>query len=342
MRLLDTPVAEDLAGATPAGRLPNVGLSPVAVRLPRGTEPVAEILTRSGCDAVQRKVFAKIYGLRDSPTLAEGERMEDLLVAAGQAVLDGGTTKLVLYGHTLTLAELDLCGEFPDRLRARLGLGGSRFFGLSYVNCASVLRAVELARRYLGRPGADPAERVLVLGGDQGSVSDDARYLRGTTVSGDAAAAVLVYGSAATAGARYRYLGGATCRDVRFHRSTRMSDEEFALYGQVCAEQAVDAVRLAARSAGLELDQIDWLLPHLSNRMFWRTFSAQSGIPRDRICLDLIPERGHNFGTDSLQALEHADTEGRLRPGDRCAMIAIGQGAYFQSMIVEVVGEHDD
>jgi 3-oxoacyl-[acyl-carrier-protein] synthase-3 len=323
-------------------QMSSVGLSPVAVRLPRGTEPVADVLTRSGCDAAQRKMFAKVYGLRDSPTLAAGEWMEDLLVAAGQAVLDGGTADLVLYGHTLTLAELDLCGDFPDRLRARLGLSGSRFFGVSYVNCASVLRAVELARRYLGRPGADPAERVLVLGGDQGSVSDDARYIRGTSVSGDAAVAVLVHGRAATSRARYRYLGGATCRDVRFHRSMRMTDEEFALYGQVCSGQAVETVRLAARSAGLDLDRIDWVMPHLSNRMFWRTFSAQSGIPRDRICLDLIPERGHNFGTDGLQALEHADTTGLLRPGDRCVMVALGQGAYFQSMIVEVLGDNDD
>jgi 3-oxoacyl-[acyl-carrier-protein] synthase-3 len=220
-------------------------------------------------------------------------------------------------------------------------LRDSRFFGVSYVNCASVLRAVELARRYLARPGTDPDARVLVLGGDQGSVSDRARFIRGNTVSGDAAVAVVVHGPAATAAPRFRYLGGATRRDVRFHRSNRMSEEEFALYGQLCAGQVADTVALAARSAGLDTDEIDWLLPDLSNRMFWRNFSAKSGIGLDRICLDLIPVRGHNFGTDAMQALEHADTSGRLRPGDRCAMVAVGQGAYFQSMVLEVVGEKD-
>lgn len=339
LRLQAMPEFTATSVATSPDRLANVGLSRVAVQLPRRVELVADVLARSGCDPLQRKMFAKVYGLRDSPTLAAGERMEDLLVNAGKAALDGGTAGLVLYGHTLLMAELDLCGEFPDRLRARLGLSDSRFYGLSHINCTSVLRAVELARRYLGRPGGDPDERVLVLGGDQGSVSDGARYIQGTTVSGDAAVAVLVQGSGATSRPRYRYLGGATGRDVRFYRSMRMSEEEFALFGQACSAQAVETIRLAARSARLGLDQIDWLLPHLSNRMFWRTFSSQSGFPRDRICLDLMPERGHNFGTDALMALEHADSVGRLRPGDRCALVAIGQGAYFQSVIVEVVGD---
>jgi 3-oxoacyl-[acyl-carrier-protein] synthase-3 len=73
--------------------------------------------------------------------------------------------------------------------------------------------------------------------------------------------------------------------------------------------------------------------------MFWRTFSIQSGIPRDKICLDLMPETGHSFGADALMAMEHADRIGRLQPGDRCALIAIGQGAYFQAMIIEVLAD---
>ncbi len=230
------------------------------------------------------------------------------------------------------MAELDLCGGFPDRLRSRLGLSGVPFFGLSHINCASVLRGVEFARRYLERPSAAPDERVLVLGGDQGSANEAARYIQGTTVSGDAAAAVVVGRS----GGRYRYLGGAGSRDVRFHRSMRMTEAEFAQFGQVCGALAVSTVRQAAAAAGLDLAELDWVLPHLSNRMFWRTFASESGIPRERICLDLIAELGHNFGADSLMALDHADRAGRLRPGDRCALIAIGQGAYFQALVVEV------
>ncbi|MCX4750462.1 3-oxoacyl-ACP synthase [Kitasatospora sp. NBC_01287] len=315
----------------------GVGLSRVAVRVPRRIEPVDDILVRSGCGPLERRMFAKVYGLRDSPTLAEGERMADLLVTAGRAALDGGTAGLVLYGHTLLMAEVDLFGDFPDRLRERLGLPGARFFGVSHINCASVLRSVELARRYLARPGADPRERVLVLGGDQGSASDRGRYIAGTTVAGDAAVGLLVHGTAA--GARYRYLAGASGRDTRFHRNMRMTSSAAALFQKVCSEQAVAVLDRAARAAGLGMDQLDLVMLHFSNQMFTRAFSSQSGVPKDRICMDLLPELGHNFGADALMALEHADRSGRLRPGDRCALVAIGLGAYFQAVVVEVLDE---
>ncbi|MFB9683520.1 3-oxoacyl-[acyl-carrier-protein] synthase III C-terminal domain-containing protein [Amycolatopsis plumensis] len=313
----------------------DTGLSRVAVRLPGRVEAVDDVLVRSGAKPLERRMFGRIYGLRDSPVLAPGERMADHLAEAGRAALGGGPASLVLYGHTLLIAELDLCGEFPDRLRAALGLPGVPFFGVSHVNCTSVLRSVELARRYLARPGAAPDDRVLVLGGDQGSASDRGRYIPGTTVAGDTAAALVV----GRGPARYRYLGGASTRDTRFHRSLRMTKEEFTLFGKVCCEQAVAVVGAAARDAGLTLSDVDWVLPDLSNRMFWRTFSGLSGFPFDRIPLDLVAERGHNFGVDSLLALQHADAAGRLRPGQRCALVSVGQGAYFQSVIVEVVEE---
>ncbi|UED82942.1 3-oxoacyl-[acyl-carrier-protein] synthase III C-terminal domain-containing protein [Streptomyces profundus] len=313
----------------------NVGLSRVAVALPRHSEPVDAILARAGRGTLERRMFAKVYGLRDSPTLARDERMEDLLALAGATALDGDSASLVLYGHTLLMAEGDLGDDFPERLLHRLGSTGSRFFGVSHVNCASVLRCVELARRFLRRPDATARDRVLVLGGDQGSVNDGARYIPGTTVSGDAAVGVVVRAG----GYRYRYLAGAGARDARFHRNMRMTPEETALFGRVCADLVVDAVHRAVTAAGLTPERLDWVMPHLSNRLFWRTFSAHSGIPVDRICLDLIPERGHNFGGDALMALEHADRTGRLRPGDRCALVAIGQGAYTQAAIVEVVAD---
>jgi len=324
------------ADAGSAVSAPGIGLSRVAVRLPGRVESVDGILERAGSGLKERRIFAKLHGLRDSPTLAEDERLEDLLIQAGRAALDGRPAQLVLYGHTLLLMEPDLCGAFRDRLRERLGLPGVPFTGVSHINCTSVLRAVELARRFLNRPGADPAERVLVLGGDQGSRHEHARVVPGLTVAGDTVAAVLVQGPGAGR-ARYRYLGGALVRDARFHRNLRMSPAQATAFAEAVRVQVVHSVRGAARAAGLELEQLDWVMPHLSNRTMWRGFSNDAGFPWDRICLDLVAERGHNYGVDALMALEHADRTGRLSPGDRCALVAVGQGMYIQTLIVEVL-----
>ncbi|MDI5970926.1 3-oxoacyl-[acyl-carrier-protein] synthase III C-terminal domain-containing protein [Streptomyces sp. SL13] len=317
----------------------SAGLSKVAVRLPGRVESVDDILARQGCGPRERRVFTTLHGLRHSPTLAAGERTEDLLVQAGRAALGGRSAALVLYGHTLQLADPEMCGAFRDRLRDRLGLPGSGFYGVSHINCTSVLRSLELARRYLARPGAGPDERVLVLGGDQGSHHDRSRVIPGLTVAGDAVVAVLVQGPGGTDRPRYRYLGGAVARDARFHRNLRMTRQESAAFAGAAGAATVETVRRAAHAAGVDLDQIDWVMPHLANRTLWRGFSRLSGFAWNRICLDLIPERGHNFGTDALMALEHADRTRRVRPGDRCALVSVGQGAYFQTVIVEVVDD---
>ena len=327
----------DLAPFGAGRRTTGIGLSRVAVRLPDRVELVDDILERTGSGPRERRVFAMLHGLRESPTLAEGELLEDLLVEAGLAVLDDRPVQLVLYGHTLLPAELELSGAFRDRLRDRLGLPGSDFYGVSHINCASVLRSVELARRFLSRPGAGPEERVLVLGGDHGSIHDTSRVIPGLTVAGDCVIAVLVQGPGVER-PRYRYLGGATVRDTRFFRNLRMSPEQSKAFAEVARKHTVASVRDAAGTAGLGgLERVDWVMPHLANRTLWRGFSTESGFAWDRICLDLLPQRGHNFGTDALMALEHADRTGRVGPGDRCALVSVGQGAYFQSVIVEVL-----
>ena len=322
--------------AAPA--LGAVGFSRVTVRLPGLVEPVPDVLERAGYGAREARIF-KALGLRTVLSLADGERMEDLLVEAGRAALGGRPASLILYGHTLLMRRIDLRGVFRDSLRDRLGLPGTRFYGVSQVNCVAVLRSIELARRFLARRSAGPDERVLILAGDQGSCNPRTRVFPGRSVSGDTAAAIVVQRPDAAARPRYRYLGAASARDTRFHRNLRMTKAEIAENTEVIRAQTLDVIQRAALDAGVGFDGIDWVMPHLSNRMTWTHFSGRTGFPLERICLDLLAERGHNYGTDALMALDHADGAGRLRPGDRCALIASGRGGYCQSVVVEVLDD---
>jgi 3-oxoacyl-[acyl-carrier-protein] synthase-3 len=314
----------------------TVALSTVAVGLPEHTEPVDEILARGGWSATEQRLFGRVYHLAHSPTLRPGERMEDLLIAVGRRALRGSRPDLVLYGHTMLMQEFGFRGGFADRFRHALGAEGVPFYGLSHVACVSVLRAVELARRFLARPGAAPGERVLVVGGDQASILEPARIVPRQSVCGDGAVAFTV-----GAGGRYRYLAGAAARDPRFHRSLKMTTEDLRLYAAVCYDHMVETLTRAAARAGMCLADLDWIMPQLSNATFWRRFSDVSRIPRERFCLDLLPVQGHTFGADALMALEHADRTGRLAAGQRCALVSLGQGAYFQATVVEVVDGHE-
>jgi len=316
-----------------------VGLSRVSVRLPESSESVDRVLERAGRGALERQMFSRFHGLRDTPTLGPGERMEDLLVGAGREALAGDGADLVLYGHSHLMQEFAIRPGFAWELCAALGVPGAEFYGISHLSCVSVLRAVEVARRFHARAGAHREDRVLVLGGDQGSYDDSARIIPMVTVAGDAAAAVVVQSAHGSQLPRYRYLAGAALHDHRFHRVLRMTQAELTLYQKACLEHVATVLGKAAGRAGLSITDIDWIMPDLSSTMFWRKFCRKTGIERSRVCLDLLPLRGHNNGIDALLALQHADQDGQLRPGDRCALVALGPGAYFQVIVVEVAGE---
>src|SRR5690242_7398946 len=93
-------------GAKRSGRM-SVSLSRVSGALPGRVVAVDEILDRNGWSSTEQRLFTKVYKLLHSPTLAPGERMEDLLVDAGRRALGDGGAALVLYGHTLLVQEFN-------------------------------------------------------------------------------------------------------------------------------------------------------------------------------------------------------------------------------------------
>jgi 3-oxoacyl-[acyl-carrier-protein] synthase III len=297
-----------------------------------GRGPAAE----PGCGAVDLKV---------SVAVDTGDNLENLLVAVGARALRDEPVGLVLYGHALPAPRFGAVPGLADRVRAGLGLGGVPFFGISQVAGTSVLRALDYARRYLDRmaaydvPGDDG---VLVLGGDQGNTIDSTRHAPGTTFLADTAVAFLVRSDNSDRPGRYRYLGGATRRDPRFHRGQRLCESQQRLFDQVSADQAADVAHTALAQAGLSGSDVDWVMPQANAAMSWRAFARRVGVAPDRVRLDLIPAGGHTFGVDALVALANAERADQLRPGDRCLLVAIGDGAYFQAAVVEVTADRTE
>ncbi|GAA3226387.1 hypothetical protein GCM10020256_36810 [Streptomyces thermocoprophilus] len=134
----------------------TITLSRVAARVPSGRDSVDEILARHDRPRAERRLFTRIFGLRTSPSLADGETLLELLLDAAEEALDGRRAALVLYGHTLLVQPFGHHDEFAGHLRERLGLPGVPVYGISRINCASVLRGTDLAERFLRRPAPPP------------------------------------------------------------------------------------------------------------------------------------------------------------------------------------------
>jgi 3-oxoacyl-[acyl-carrier-protein] synthase-3 len=311
----------------------DIGLSRISLSIPEHRDRVEDVLSDASVTPGDQRLFSRVFRLQHSPSWTLRDRLDDLLVEVGGRALDGDGADLMLYGHTLQMQEVNFRPGFAQRVGKGLGLPEVPFLGVSGVACTSVLRAVDMARDYLrARP---EHQRVLVLGGDHGAAFSAARVVPRMAVLGDAVGAFVVRRS----NYRYRLLASASRQDLLFHRSMRMDEAEIRQFGHASGEHVLDTLTEATRRADMALDELDWVLPHLVNALAWNLFSRHTGIPRERFLLDLLPSQGHVYGLDALTSLEYADRTGRLRPGDRCALVAVGQGAYFHVLIVEVVNQ---
>jgi 3-oxoacyl-[acyl-carrier-protein] synthase-3 len=310
----------------------GTGLSRITISLPDHVDSVADVLREAGSRESEVRLFTGMFGLRDSPSWPLEQSAEDLLIDVTRRALADRQADLILYGHTILAQEMNLRPGFAARMLAALGLETATFVGVSGVACAAPLRAIELARDYLS---TFPDRTVLVIAGDKGVRSPVTRVIPRMTVAGGGLGAFLM----AREGIRYRLLASARRSDTRFHRGRRMEPNEFAQLNKVSADLLVEALDEATGTAGIATPQLDWVMPHQLNALAWRFFSERVGIPHERFLLDLLPTQGHLYGLDALSSLADADRRGVLQPGDRCALMSVGQGAYISVLVVEVVAD---
>lgn len=83
----------------------------------------------------------------------------------------------------------------------------------------------------------------------------------------------------------------------------------------------------------LSIDDIDLVIPHQPNPRTLRMFAEATGIPIDRIVI--IGDRLGNIGAGSIPtALTAAAADGRLKPGQRVLLMAMGAGLTWGAILI--------
>lgn len=213
---------------------------------------------------------------------------------------------------------------------ARLGLERTHAFCLTQHACASGLLAVEVAGRMLEACG-EPDALALLLTGEK-AFTNAAKIITDTGVMGEATAAVLVSSS----GERDRVLGYAARTHGKFYGGAWMGPEATADFHAEYPDHLAEVMTAAVEQADLDFGDVGLILPHNVNRMSWLRVLKSLGIRgTDRLYLDNLPSYGHCFGADAFLNLRSATADGRLRPGDRYLMTAVGLGATFSAMVFQ-------
>ena len=101
---------------------------------------------------------------------------------------------------------------------------------------------------------------------------------------------------------------------------------------------AVQAMESAAREAidkaGLEIDDIDLLVPHQANLRIIRATAKALGLPEERAMIN-VDRYGNTSSASIPVALREAWEQGRLHDGDRVVLMTFGGGLAWGSMVLD-------
>lgn len=306
-------------------------LEEVSAYLPAAEIPIEAVVSPDGLPLQQAKVFRRFYGLDTVRWDPDAGLAEILLSAARKLTALRGREHLVRY----VIAARTLHSVVPEPVSVLsevcqgLGLSHATAFAVTQHACASGLLAVDLAGRLLAADG-DPEALALVLAGEK-AFTPSAQFIPATTVMGEGTAAVLVRLN----GTADRMLSYASRIRGEYSNGLFLPHDLAARFQQEYPVVLSEVIHAAVREAGLELSDIDLMLPHNVNRTSWVRLCQQLDYPIERVFLDNIPVTGHCFCADPFINLQNAVERGRLALGDRYVMVAVGLGSTFSAMVLE-------
>lgn len=225
-------------------------------------------------------------------------------------------------------------------VQAGLGVRQGAAFDLQAV-CSGFVYALTTAETYIR---AGRAKTALVIGAEVFSNILDWNDRSTCVLFGDGAGAVVVKASAepgiigAQLGAdgsqmHILYAAGNVAR------GEVVGDPFLRMDGQAVFKLAVNALAQSAKDvckeAGVELTDVDWLVPHQANVRILNFLSKKLHIPIEKVVITL--DRQANTSAASVPlALDVARQDGRIKAGDLVMMQGVGGGFTWGSVLVRM------
>ncbi|HFC97903.1 MAG TPA: ketoacyl-ACP synthase III [Thermosulfurimonas dismutans] len=287
-------------------------------------------------------------GIKERRVVAEGESNSKLAIAAARKALERAR---------VTPEELDLiivATLTPDYLmpsvailvQQALGAWKAGAFDLS-ATCSGFLYALSVADKFVRE---EPKRRILVIGSEVLSHKTNWEDRTTCVLFGDGAGAAVVTGSPDgrrgvlsthlhADGSLWHLLTLKGCGSLYPPCDPRLPREDYfiRMQGREVFKQAVRAMEAVAMEAleanGISPSDLSLLIPHQANIRIIEYLRERLGLPEERVFVNI-----HRYGNTSAAsipiALDEAQEEGRLSPGDLVLMVSFGGGFTWASVLL--------
>ena len=319
----------------------------IGVRLPRHRLSTAELMAstrhRTGIQ------LERLTGIHERRVATEGEDSLSLAVGAARECLRRSPHGAADLDMVISASISKYDGGFRQRLepplsmfvKEAIGAADAMSFDISNA-CAGMLTGVFILNDYIRR---GEINRGMVVSGESISQlgrnasqhirSILSRQLASLTL-GDAGAAVMVErapdGAAGIGTAAFTTLAkhSRLCLGYpsKVGPGASMYTRARAIH-KVAIANVPALLREALDDAGINVDDIDYFIPHQTSSRAIRTGMAalqeQFGVS-PRVVVDNVELYGNTSSTTHFVALHRLLTEGRLKPGDRVLLLALASG----------------
>ncbi|PSC74644.1 3-oxoacyl-ACP synthase [Micractinium conductrix] len=288
-------------------------------------------------------------GIKKRHILSEGESLGSHAAAASRRALEmaGVAAEEVELVIMATSSPDDLFGS-ATTVQAAIGATGAAAFDLTAA-CSGFVMGLVTGAQYIK---AGTYKTVLVIGADALSRYIDWRD-RGTCILfGDGCGAVVLRAQEGSCGLLgidmhsdgngMRHLNCAFAGEPMKPLSSGDASKQGAynnlhMNGQEVFKFAVRAVptviEAALADAGMEKQQIDWLVMHQANMRIMSSAADRLGVPPERVVSNLS-QYGNTSAASIPLALDEAVRRGDIKPGEVLAMAGFGAGLSWASAIV--------
>lgn len=290
-------------------------------------------------------------GIRRRHVLAQGESLSQHAATAAQRALDmAGIAAADLDLIVLSTSSPDDLFGSACQVQALIGAKKALAFDLTAA-CSGFVVGLVAGAQFI-RTGV--YRNVLVIGADALSRYVDWRD-RGTCILfGDGCGAVvlttqeheqpcsLLGCSMASDGLGQKHLNAMYCGEGmkplhETHASARGAFDNIFMNGQEVFKFAVRAVPMvveaALKDAGMDKEQVDWLVLHQANQRILDSAATRLGIPSNRVISNLA-EYGNTSAASIPLALDEAVRANTIAPGSVLALAGFGAGLTWASAIV--------
>jgi 3-oxoacyl-[acyl-carrier-protein] synthase III len=275
-------------------------------------------------------------GIEQRHIAADGELTSDLACAAARealqnAGLDADRLDLIIVATTTPDHTFPACAA---AVQAKLGADRAVAFDLQAV-CSGFVFALAVADNFVK---AGQAENILVVGAETFSRLLDWGDRRTCVLFGDGAGAVVLRAEEGTGTVFDRgVLATLLGSDGRHYSdlwvdggpSSTGTTGHVQMNGREVFRFAVNALTTATRRVleigGLEVDDVDWLVPHQANSRILDAVRRNLGLPEDRM-LVTVGRHANTSAASVPLALAEASAAGRLRPNQIVVINAMGGG----------------